>query len=84
MAPRVFWAATWSVGVAIGIVLGAWLTVADGGAGSPGAGSLDIVQDVIVVPFIVGVSVFVLHLVGQVALTLVRSAEPYKADGEKN
>ena len=65
-----FWAATWGVGVAIGVALGGWLTVV-GGAGTPGTGSLDIAEDVLLLPGLAGVLVFGIHLVGQVVVALV-------------
>lgn len=66
-----FWAATWGLGVAIGVALGGWLTVV-GGAGTPGVESLDLAQDVFALPLAVGGGVFVLHLIGQIAVGLVR------------
>lgn len=70
----VFWAATWGLGAAIGVALGGWLTVVGGGAGAPGADSLDLVQDVVVLPLIVGGIVFVVHVLGQVIVAGVRRA----------
>lgn len=69
-----FWAATWGLGAAIGVALGGWLTVVGGGASAPGVESLDIVQDVIVLPLIAGGAVFAIHLVGQLVVVLVRRA----------
>lgn len=67
----IFWALTWGLGVALGVAAGGWLTVV-GGSGAPGTDSLDIMQDVIVLPSIAGGAVVVLHLAGQAATTLVR------------
>lgn len=39
----------WALGVGVGVALGGWLTVV-GGSGAPGAGSLDLTQDILVVP----------------------------------
>ncbi|MDY0088588.1 MAG: hypothetical protein RBS78_08595 [Coriobacteriia bacterium] len=77
----VFWAATWGLGAAIGIALGGWLTVASGGAGAPGADSLDVVGDVVVLPLAVGTVVFAVHLVGQVVVAGVRRARARNTNG---
>lgn len=74
MLRGVFWAATWGLGAAIGVALGGWLTVVGGGAGAPGTGSLDLVQDVVVLPLLVGGAVFVVHVLGQVIVAGVRRA----------
>ena len=77
-----FWAATWGVGVAIGVALGGWLTVV-GGAGTPGVEALDLTQDVIVLPIIAGSIVFFLHLLVQGVVVLVRRARtPRGPDGD--
>lgn len=59
----VFWAATWGIGAAIGVALGGWLTVVSG-SGAPGAETLDVFQDLIVLPGISGGAVMALHLTG--------------------
>ena len=69
----VLWSLTWGMGVGIGVALGGWLTVV-GGAGAPGVESLDLVEDVLVLPVIAGVAVSMVHLVGQGLVTLVRSS----------
>jgi len=71
LGSAVFWAATWGVGVAIGVALGGWLTVV-GGAGTPGVESLDIIEDVLLLPGIVGFVVFCVHLVGQGLVGIIR------------
>jgi len=71
---RMFWAATWGLGAAIGVALGGWLTVVGGGAGAPEVASLDLVEDVIVLPLAVGGVVFAIHLVGQLIVAGVRRA----------
>ena len=77
-----FWAATWGVGVAIGVALGGWLTVV-GGAGTPGVEALDLTQDMIVLPVIAGSVVFVLHLLGQGIVTLARRTRaPHEPDSD--
>ena len=70
LGSAVFWAATWGIGVAIGVALGGWLTVV-GGAGTPGVESLDLVEDVLLLPAAVGLIVFLLHLAGQGVLSVV-------------
>jgi len=65
------WAATWGLGVSLGVALGGWLTVI-GGAGTPGVESLDLAQDVFVLPLVVGGCVFVVHFTGQVVAAIVR------------
>ncbi len=60
------WAATWGIGVALGVALGGWLTVV-GGAGAPGVAELDLIEDVLVLPATAGLVVFALHLLGQAA-----------------
>ncbi|PKQ29547.1 MAG: hypothetical protein CVT60_04820 [Actinobacteria bacterium HGW-Actinobacteria-10] len=71
LARSIFWALTWGLGVAVGVAAGGWLTVV-GGTGAPGAGSLDIVQDVFVLPSAAGGAVFALHLAGQAVIALIR------------
>jgi hypothetical protein len=78
------WAATWGVGVAIGVALGGWLTLV-GGAGAPGGGSLDLTQDVLVLPALAGGTVIVVHLVGQGLIAMWRRRSPrvpYSPDEE--
>lgn len=71
LARSLFWALTWGLGVALGVAVGGWLTVV-GGTGAPGAGSLDIMQDVVVLPLAAGGAVVALHLAGQAFIVLVR------------
>lgn len=82
VARALFWAATWGVGVAIGVALGGWLTVV-GGAGTPGVEALDLTQDVIILPAIAGSVVFAIHLLGQGIVAVVRRARAsHGPDGE--
>jgi hypothetical protein len=74
----IFWAATWGVGVALGVAAGGWLTVV-GGSGAPGAESLDVMQDVVYLPAAAGGAVFALHLMGQSLTALVRRHRPGRA-----
>ena len=76
-----FWAATWGVGVAIGVAVGGWLTVV-GGAGAPGAESLDIMSDVVLLPLVAGGAVFCLHLAGSAITALVRRSRAPRPAGE--
>ncbi len=69
--PALFWAASWGVGAGIGIALGGWLTLV-GGAGAPGAGALDPVSDLLVLPGLVFAGVLVVHLVGQLVAAALR------------
>lgn len=78
-----FWAATWGVGVAAGVGIGGWLTVT-GGAGAPGAGSLDVTQDLAVIPAVVGGAVFVTHLLGQIVVSGIRSLRTSRYHNGKN
>ncbi|MDP2232669.1 MAG: hypothetical protein Q8K89_03465 [Actinomycetota bacterium] len=85
LRPAVFWAATWGVGAGLGVALGGWLAVV-GGAGAPGAGALDIREDVLLVPALAGGVVLVVHLVGQMlvaSVRRVRSADP-GGDGDEH
>ncbi len=58
---RVFWASTWAVGVALGTAAGAWLSVV-GASGAPGAQGLDVVSELLVVPALAGILVFLGYL----------------------
>ena len=71
-AHQALWSLTWSSGVGIGVALGGWLTVA-GGSGSPGAASLDVGHDLVVVPLLSALAVFCVLLVGRVLAELLRS-----------
>ena len=77
----VFWAATWGVGAAIGVAVGGWLT-AVGGAGAPGVESLELAEDLIVLPALAGLSVFGLHIVGQVVLGSIRRLRSGSGHGD--
>ena len=67
----VFWATTWALGVGIGVALGGWLTVV-GGAGTPGVESLDLFEDVLLLPGAAAVVVLVVYLVGYSIVGMVR------------
>ncbi len=79
----VFWAATWGVGAAIGVAVGGWLT-AVGGAGAPGVESLELAEDLLVLPGLAGLAVFGIHLLGQGLIGLVGSlrSRPRDPDGD--
>ncbi len=66
-----FWSATWGVGAAIGVALGGWLTVV-GGSGAPGAGGLDVWNDLVVLPALTFAVVLAVHLCGQLIAAAVR------------
>ena len=51
-------AATWALGVAMGVALGGWLTVTSG-SGAPGAAALDTARDLVLIPLASGFLVFV-------------------------
>jgi hypothetical protein len=57
--------------VALGVALGGWLTVV-GGAGAPGTESLDIAEDVLLLPGLAGTAVFAVHLVVGSVVRFVR------------
>ena len=78
---RVFWALTWGAGVAIGVAAGGWLTVV-GGAGAPGTESLDLTDDLIVLPLIVGSVVTTVHLVGGLLLSGLRGLRASNPHGD--
>ncbi len=66
-----FWSLTWALGVAIGVALGGWLTVASG-SGAPGAESLDVMHDLVAVPVLSGLAVFLVLFLGRLAFGLLR------------
>ena len=66
-----FWSLTWSVGVAMGVALGGWLTVASG-SGAPGVASLDVTHDLLVVPSLSSLVTFLLLFVGGVLVGFFR------------
>jgi hypothetical protein len=65
------WSLTWSLGVALGVALGGWLTVASG-SGAPGTESLNVVHDLLVVPGLSGLAVFVVVLSARLAFGFFR------------
>ncbi len=67
-----FWAATWGVGMAIGVALGGWLT-AVGGTAAPGFESIEFDVDLVLLPVSSGFVVFVLHFIGQLGFHVVRA-----------
>lgn len=71
LGSALFWAATWALGVAVGVALGGWLTVV-GGAGTPGVESLDLAEDVLLLPGAVALVVFFVYLAGYGLVTRVR------------
>jgi hypothetical protein len=76
-----FWAATWGVGAAIGVAVGGWLT-AVGGAGAPGVESLDLTEDVLLLPLLTGLAVFSAHILLQLVVGFVRRGRAGASDGD--
>ncbi len=80
------WATTWGLGVALGVALGGWLTVV-GGVGMPGVASLDITEDLIILPLLAGGVVFVVHFLGQAVVSVLRrrrtAYEEYREDEQR-
>jgi len=75
------WAATWGIGVAIGVAAGGWLTVV-GQSGAPGASSLDLVEDMLVLPALAGLAVIAVYLLGAAVVALVRRRPAREPDSE--
>lgn len=63
-------AGAWGVGVAIGVALGGYLTVTSG-SGAPGTAALDTGRDLILVPLLSGLVVFVCVFLGLMLVALV-------------
>jgi len=61
----------WGLGAAIGVALGAWLTLV-GEAGAPGVAGLDTGTDLFTVPLAAFAVVFVAHLAIQVTIAWAR------------
>jgi len=59
------WSATWAIGAAIGVALGAYLTV-QGSAAAPGVSALD-TTELVVLPLLAGVAVFAVSFVVRLA-----------------
>ena len=64
-------ALTWSLGVAIGVALGGWLTVTSG-SGAPGASALDVGRDMVLVPLLSALVAFGVVFAGVLLVALVR------------
>lgn len=64
------WSATWAVGAAIGVALGAYLTV-QGSAAAPGVSALDMTE-LVVLPLVTGVAVFVVSFIARLIASGVR------------
>lgn len=81
-ARAAFWSLTWGAGVAVGVALGGWLTVA-GGSATPGVEALDVGQDLVRLPLLAGTAVFTVHLIGQAVVSSIRAAmTPSKPNGD--
>ena len=71
LTEALFWSASWGLGAAVGVALGGWLTLV-GGSGAPGAGGLEPLVDLVLLPLGAFAVVLVLHLVGQIIAASVR------------
>jgi hypothetical protein len=67
----VAFSAAWGLGAAVGVALGAWLTLV-GQAGAPGVEGLDPGTDLVVVPLAAFAIVFVAHLGLQLTVAWMR------------
>lgn len=65
------WSATWAFGVAVGVALGGWLTLV-GGSGAPGAGALDPLTDLVVLPGVAFIAMLVVQLLVRVSIAAAR------------
>jgi hypothetical protein len=64
--------ATWGIGAGLGVALGAVLTSVSG-AGAPGLSGLDVTSELVVVPWLVGAAVMLLHLFATLGVGFVRA-----------
>ena len=80
MGQRLFWSLTWGVGVALGVAAGGWLTIA--GSGVVGLDSPDLMNDLVVLPLIVGSLVALAYFLGSFVVGLFRKARPSDAHGD--
>ena len=69
----VMWAVSWGVGSALGIGVGAWLTVV-GEAGAPGIESIDPGTELLALPVAAFAVVFSVHVLAQVIAAAIRGA----------
>lgn len=74
VARSAWWSATWATGVTVGVALGGYLTVTSG-SGAPGGGALD-ATEIVWMPLLSGVTVFVLTFIARVVVGLVRVGRP--------
>lgn len=74
-------AAAWALGVALGVALGGWITVTSG-SGAPGAIALDVNRDLLLIPALAGLAVFLVLFVAGLLLQFVRAlrAAPHDDD----
>ncbi len=73
------WSLTWAVGAAIGVGLGAYVTVL-GAAAAPGDVTLDSTE-LVLLPLAAGVLVFLVSLIGRFLVAVVRP-EPGAREGD--
>lgn len=70
LARAAAWSATWGIGAAAGVALGAYLTAVSG-AGSPGVTAMDRTETV-VLPLFAGLAVFAVSFLGRIVYALAR------------
>jgi hypothetical protein len=74
--------ATWGIGAGLGVALGAVLTSVSG-AGAPGLSGLDVTSELVVLPWLVGGIVMLVHLFATVGVGLVRARRGAQAPAEQ-
>ena len=81
LARALLLSASWGVGAAIGVALGAVLTAVSG-AGAPGASAVEPVSDLIVVPLLAGSVVFLVHLGVTLGVASIRARRARERDAQ--
>lgn len=69
------WGLTWAFGAGVGVALGAYLTLTSG-AGAPGAEAAGTIAEVLTLPAIAALGVFVVYVAGAVVARLVGGRGP--------
>lgn len=80
LSEALFYASGWGIGAAVGVALGGWLTLV-GGSGAPGAGALDPISDIVVLPGFAFGAVTVIHLIGQLITAALRGRAVARRQG---
>lgn len=65
------WSLTWALGAGVGVALGGYLTLVSG-SGAPGTQAIDPMTDLVVLPAVAFVAVFVAGIGGRIAAGAVR------------